>query len=941
MQTSGSSAASMLPGPGLQPDVRRVGSRLNRVGSRSAGEAGLSRAASRRVAGGLGLSRAASRRVAGRPGLSRRVSPRVEFSRVESVRPNKFIMENLHGPHLNRSASRMNAALQMNGTGPAEPTGRGQPPGSTAARPGGNDGQSLWAHAKLKVRAHLAEVAAAAAAQPPGSRASHLQQHRTFRTQRGRCCPRVGASFDEKVSSWRFYARQQLGLLLPMIFSLLGSFLMFALRNRILSGLWIQSSLEQMEISAASASLSSSLSPSQSSSSSANADHRPEPEAEPAPQTLLEIFVPSTFQVNYAASLEINEPIAAWLGVTGLAFGLIYAFVFQRAFTRHDKVGRLLHIEIASMNEVISFIHLTDHFEAEIRARLLSNVQKFALDLRIQILSESYDARSKRRKDVFSRIVPDLRALMSAHARSELVEQQEAREDMRAEVQEELEVLESLEEEEKQLLKVASELEKNGMLHMGMEAAAESLGLGEGEDGKDKRLDGQVASDTDMTADKAVARGAAARWMSKLQLKRRSSRPRLKTKKSSTRMMGHRKASFRMMGHQKASFRMTGRLGLTGGLSNEPREGLTRETSTKSTSSTLSAAENIEEAEEAIAGDLAVAEANLEEAQAEMELNKRAFEIELVEGANFDRAILEGILDVLHAVEQAQYERWFWLDKKIPTLLWVLIWVLETAMFFGILLLQTGRGSLDSVLCWVAVGFLATMMYILSDVDRTNIGFMRVGVENLDAMFMIDEASANFEEEDDEDVEGIYEYDENEAEADDVEAKAEADDVGRVGDSHAEPDKKIAKFGLQNDGSYFRTQAECSSMTDKPSTKEEAKAGDSAVLSPRQSRFGWLGKKIWGGEKASSARKKSRRQSSAAALTRVTSTTRSATYKKIGWQAPSKSQFIKSTRTLTVEALRGTSFRASDIQHNAKKKKRLSSSSAGSNKYTVTGGGIE
>ena len=488
------------------------------------------------------------------------------------------------------------------------------------------------------------------------------------------------------------------------------------------------------------------------------------------------------------------------------------------------------------MNEVISFIHLTDHFEAEIRARLLSNVQKFALDLRIQILSESYDARSKRRKDVFSRIVPDLRALMSAHAWSELVEQQEAEEDMRAEVQEDLEVLESLEEEEKQLLKVASELEKNGMLH---------------------------------------------------------------------------------------------------------KESLTRETSTKSTSSELSAAGNIEKAEESIVGFLAVAEANLEEAQAEMELNKRAFEIELVEGANFDRAILEGILDVLHEVEQAQYQRWFWLDKRIPALLWVLIWVLETAMFFGILLLQTGRGSLDSVLCWVAVGFLATMMYILSDVDRTNIGFMRVGVENLDAMFMIDEASANFEEEDDEDVEGIYEYDENEAEADDVEAKAEADDVGRVGDSHAEPDKKIAKFGLQNDGSYFRTQAECSSMTDKPSTKEEAKAGDSAVLSPRQSRFGWLGKKIWGGEKASSARKKSRRQSSAAALTRVTSTTRSAAYEMIGWQAPSKSQFVKSTRTLTVEALQGTSFRASDIQHNAKKKKRLSSSSAGSNKYTVTGGGIE
>ena len=829
----------MLPGPGLQPDVRQVGSRLNRVESRSAGELELSRAASRRVAGGLGLSRAASRRVAGGPGLSRRVSRRVELSRVESVRPNTFIMENLHGPHLNRSASRMNAALQMNGTGPAEPTGRGQPPGSTAARPGGNDGQSLWAHAKLKVRAHLAEVAAAAAAQPPGSRASHLQQHRTFRAQRGRCCPRVGASFDEKVSSWRFYTRQHLGLLLPMIFSLLGSFLMFALRNRILSGLWIQSSLEQMEISAASASLSSSLSPSQSSSSSANAD--PRPEAEPAPQTLSEIFVPSTFQVNYAASLEINEPIAAWLGVTGLAFGLIYAFVFQRAFTRQDEVGRLLHIEIASMNEVISFIHLTDHFEAEIRARLLSNVQKFALDLRIQILSESYDARSKRRKDVFSRIVPDLRALMSAHAWSELVEQQEAEEDMRAEVQEDLEVLESLEEEEKQLLKVASELEKNGMLH---------------------------------------------------------------------------------------------------------KESLTRETSTKSTSSELSAAGNIEKAEESIVGYLAVAEANLEEAQAEMELNKRAFEIELVEGANFDRAILEGILDVLHAVEQAQYERWFWLDKKIPTLLWVLIWVLETAMFFGILLLQTGRGSLDSVLCWVAVGFLATMMYILSDVDRTNIGFMRVGVENLDAMFMIDEASANFEEEDDEDAEGIYEYDENEEGREgegqvDAEAKAEAGDVGRVGDSHAEPNKKIAKFGLQNDGSYFRTQAECSSTTDKPSTKEEAKAGDSAILSPRRSRFGWLGKKIWGGEKASSARKKSGRQSSAAALTRVTSTTRSATYKKIGWQAPSKSQFIKSTRTLTVEALRGTSFRASDIQHNAKKKKRLSSSSAGSNKYTVTGGGIE
>jgi hypothetical protein len=517
---------------------------------------------------------------------------------------------------------------------------------------------------------------------------------------------------------------------------------------------------------------------------------------------------------------------------------------------------------------------------------------------------------------------------------------------MRAEVQEDLEVLESLEEEEKQLLKVASELEKNGMLHMGMEAAAEALGLGEKEDGKDKRRDGQIDSDTDMTADKAVARGAAGRWMSKPQLERHSSRSRLKTKKSSIRMMGHQKTSFRKMGHQKASIRMTGRLGLTGGLSNEHKESLTRETSTKSTSSELSAAGNIEKAEESIVGYLAVAEANLEEAQAEMELNKRAFEIELVEGANFDRAILEGILDVLHEVEQAQYQRWFWLDKRIPALLWVLIWVLETAMFFGILLLQTGRGSLDSVLCWVAVGFLATMMYILSDVDRTNIGFMRVGVENLDAMFMIDEASANFEEEDDEDAEGIYEYDENEEGREgegqvDAEAKAEAGDVGRVGDSHAEPNKKIAKFGLQNDGSYFRTQAECSSTTDKPSTKEEAKAGDSAILSPRRSRFGWLGKKIWGGEKASSARKKSGRQSSAAALTRVTSTTRSATYKKIGWQAPSKSQFIKSTRTLTVEALRGTSFRASDIQHNAKKKKRLSSSSAGSNKYTVTGGGIE
>ena len=699
---------------------------------------------------------------------------------------------------------------------------------------------------------------------------SHNKPTKKIKSQRGRCCPRVNASFAERVFSWRYYVSQRILLVMPMIMSLMGSFLMFSFRNQILYGLAIASSLETLESNDRLASPSPSLS-----------SGEPEVEPEPLSDTIGEMFLPK-MQVNAAAALEINEPMAAYLGVTGLAFGLIYAFVFQRAYTRHDEIGQLLHSEIASLNEVISFIHLTEHFEAEIRARLLSNVQKFALDLRIQIMSASYDARSKRGKDVFSRIVPDLRALMAAHARLELEEHQLEEENLIADVEEEIEILNDLDREESEILRVSNLSQKQINQNTSSNGSNTKRNLEE-KDVDDENLKGE-ATESGKEKDGTNSSSPA-------------SLQRYDSTSSSVQT-----AASKFLSRLKSN-RLHPRFGLTRSISRRPIHN-----SSVQRMSNLSAAsvQSFQDAKEAIEKEAEETAANIENTQAEIDRKNKIFEREQIEGANFDRAVLEGIIDVLHTIEQAQYERWYWMDKRIPFILWVLIWVTELSMFMGILLLQTGRASLDAMLCWVSVVFLAVMLYILSDVDHINVGLMRIGVKNLDAMFMID---------DDTDV--------------DVDFDA-SDIVEEEDDDHIDPERSEMVNVNHSTKGYFRSVDECYGDPDSTANSdvEEKKSNLSKVKQILgKLKVAWRSFTTMAPETSSPPRSRMSAKN-ASSLKRVTSTTRPDAYRLLGWkQGTTKESLIKSTRTLSVDAFKGHSFNKKDIL--AKKMRQGSKYSVG------------
>jgi hypothetical protein len=224
-----------------------------------------------------------------------------------------------------------------------------------------------------------------------------------------RCCSNQDSDWRSHVLTWSFYFTEFFILILPALTATLGALIMYSQRSWLLKVLSIDVSLEYSELILET---STKIDPTAAIESAAALTEQSTAKA--ALEKLEKMK-------NFHPAMEINEPLNGLISVLGLIYGLVYAFIFSRSYLRSDEIGRLFHIEISALHEILNYLHLTETFEASLRARVLSNVQKHALDLRMQIMSGSYDAKVNEDSSIYMRTIPDLRLLLSKTVTKERV----------------------------------------------------------------------------------------------------------------------------------------------------------------------------------------------------------------------------------------------------------------------------------------------------------------------------------------------------------------------------------------------------------------------------------------------------------------------------------------------------------------------------------------
>ena len=99
--------------------------------------------------------------------------------------------------------------------------------------------------------------------------------------------------------------------------------------------------------------------------------------------------------------------------------------------------------------------------------------------------------------------------------------------------------------------------------------------------------------------------------------------------------------------------------------------------------------------------------------------------------ARFNVHVADRVMDSMNAISVAKYRRCSLEEQSLPALLWLMQYLIASAMFLGVLMIQSGSDQLNMGMCFVCTTLIGMNSLVIADMDIPYHGFIRLKIDSI------------------------------------------------------------------------------------------------------------------------------------------------------------------------------------------------------------------